>query len=382
MTSTDVASASVHDTATVVPMTLKRTAFYDIHKRFDAKIVEFAGFEMPVQYTGILDEHKRVRESAGIFDVSHMGEVEVWGNDALGFVQNIATNDAARLTAGRVQYSAMCYDDGGIVDDLLVYHMGDHYMLVINAANTSKDLAWMHEHVSGDVRLVNRSDDISLLAVQGPKSLATLQKLTSADLSKIEYYHFIRHRLAGVDMIISRTGYTGELGFELYFPADEVPGKKVWDALMEAGKEFHIAPIGLGARDTLRLEMGFCLYGNDIDRTTNPLEAGLGWIAKLDKGEFIGRAAIVAAKNAGLKRKLAGFVLEEKAFPRHGYDIRADGMSVGAVTSGTFSPVLDRGIGMGYVPVDLGRAGAAIQISIRNRELPATVVTLPFLKKN
>lgn len=381
MTSTVAVSKSQHDTDAVIPMTLKRTAFHNIHKNLGAKIVEFAGFEMPVQYAGILEEHKRVRESVGIFDVSHMGEVEVWGNGALEFVQKITTNDAARLTEGRVQYSAMCYDDGGIVDDLLVYHMGDHYMLVINAANTAKDLSWMQEHVSGDVRLVNRSDDISLLAVQGPKSLETLQKLTSAGLTKIEYYHFIRHQLAGVEMIISRTGYTGELGFELYFPADEAKAEKVWGALMEAGKASHIAPVGLGARDTLRLEMGFCLYGNDIDNTTNPLEAGLGWITKIDKGDFIGRPAIVAMKEAGPKRKLVGFVLEEKAFPRHGYGIRSNGTAVGTVTSGTFSPILDRGIGMGYVPMAISRAGEEIHIDIRNRELPAHIVTLPFLTK-
>jgi aminomethyltransferase len=360
---------------------LKRTAFYDIHRSLGAKIVEFAGYEMPVQYSGIIEEHKRVRERVGLFDVSHMGEVEVWGRDALAFVQRITTNDAATLSEGRVQYSAMCYDDGGIVDDLLVYHMGDHYMLVINAANIAKDIAWLEGHVFGDVKLKNRTDDISLLAVQGPRSLDTLRKLTQADLAAVRYYHFIRHKLAGVDMVISRTGYTGELGFEIYFPSDVKTSEKIWNAVMEAGKEFEIGPVGLGARDTLRLEMGFCLYGNDIDNTTNPIEAGLGWITKVDKGEFIGRQPILKTKQEGPRRKLIGFSLTEKAFPRHGYPMHANGHPVGAVTSGMFSPVLEKGIGMGYVETPLSKTGTAISICIRNTEVPATVVSVPFLSK-
>ena len=362
-------------------MDLKRTAFYDTHKKLGAKIVEFAGYEMPVQYSGIIEEHKRVRERVGMFDVSHMGEVEVWGRDALAFVQRITINDASKLTDGRVQYSAMCYDNGGIVDDLLVYHMGDHFMLVINAANIAKDFAWMQQHVFGDVKLKNRTDDISLLAVQGPRSLATLQKLTQADLSTLEYYHFIRHKLAGVDMVISRTGYTGELGFEIYFPSDVKTGEKVWAAVMDAGKEFGIGPVGLGARDTLRLEMGFCLYGHDIDQSTHPIEAGLGWITKADKGDFIGRPAIVKAKQEGIKRKLVGFTLGDKAFPRQGYPLHADGSTTGAVTSGTFSPTLDKGIGMGYVNVADAKAGKPISVVIREKEIPATIVPLPFIKK-
>ena len=362
-------------------MDVKRTAFFEIHQRSGAKIVDFAGYEMPVQYSGIIEEHKRVRERVGVFDVSHMGEVEVWGRDALAFVQRITINDAAKLTDGRVQYSAMCYDDGGIVDDLLVYHMGDHYMLVINAANIAKDVTWMQQHLSGDVRIKNRTDDISLLAIQGPRSLATLQKLTQADLSGVEYYHFIRHKLAGVDMVISRTGYTGELGFEIYFPSDVKTGEKVWNAVMEAGKEFGIGPVGLGARDTLRLEMGFCLYGHDIDQTTHPIEAGLGWITKADKGDFIGRPAILKAKQEGVKRKLVGFTLGDKAFPRQGYTLNADGASTGKVTSGTFSPTLDKGIGMGYVNVAHAKTGRPISIVIREREIPATIVPLPFIKK-
>ena len=363
-------------------MTLKRTAFYDKHVHLGGKIVEFAGYEMPVQYSGIVEEHKRVRESVGMFDVSHMGEVEIHGTGALTFVQSITINDASKLTPGRIQYSAMCYPDGGIVDDLLVYHMGDYYMLVINAANTAKDIAWMQKHLISDVTLIDRSDATSLLAIQGPRSLDTLKKLTDADLGSMAYYHWIRARVAGVDMVVSRTGYTGELGFELYFTADKAVGERVWDAVLEAGKEFGIGPIGLGARDTLRLEMGMCLYGNDIDHTTNPLEAGLGWITKIDKGSFNGQEAIRKVKQEGVTRKLVAFTVNDKAFPRHGYPIQAGGVEVGAVTSGTFSPTLERGIGMGYVPVAYATPGSAISVMIRNRPVPATVVSLPFVKRN
>jgi aminomethyltransferase len=363
-------------------MSLKRTAFYEIHKSAGAKIVEFAGYEMPVQYAGIIEEHRRVRETVGVFDVSHMGEIEVWGEDALDFVQKITVNDASKLANGRVQYSAMCYDDGGIVDDLLVYNMGDHYMLVVNAANIEKDFAWMQKNLSADVELRNRSDEFSLLAVQGPKSLEALQPLTKINLSEVQYYHFVKGELAGVsDMIISRTGYTGELGFELYFPADIANGRKVWDEVFTAGKEHDIAPIGLGARDTLRLEMGFCLYGNDIDQTTNTLESGLSWITKFDKGEFNGKGSMTKAKANGLKRKLVGFTLKDKAFPRHGYTISTNGEQIGVVTSGTFSPILDKGIGMGYVPTSSAKPGTTLNILIRNKEIPATVTPLPFIKK-
>ena len=360
-------------------MSPKRTAFFDIHNRLGAKIVGFGGYEMPVQYTSIIEEHKRVRESVGVFDVSHMGEVEVWGNDALDFVQKITVNDASKLFEGRVQYSAMCYEHGGIVDDLLVYHMGDHYMLVINAANIAKDVEWMHKHIMGDVKLKNRSDDISLLAIQGPKSLATLQELTQANLSSLEYYYFVRGKLAGVDMIISRTGYTGEIGCELYFPSDIQTGEKVWNAIMDAGKGFNIGPVGLGARDTLRLEMGFCLYGHDIEQTTHPLEAGLGWITKLDKGDFVGSAAIKAAKQQGLKRKLVGFTLKDKAFPRQGYPIHSNGSTDGIVTSGTFSPTLEKAIGMGYVGIGHAKVGTPLSVMIRDKEIPGTVAATPFI---
>ncbi len=360
---------------------LKQTPFDAIHRELGAKIVEFAGFEMPVQYTGIMEEHLAVRSRVGVFDVSHMGEFEVHGADALAFLQSMTVNDVAKLREGKVQYSAMCYDDGGIVDDLLVYRLADGYMLVVNASNMHKDWEWLSSHVKGNVRLTNVSDATALLAVQGPKSLATITKLTAVDLKPIEYYSFVRGTVAGVPMLISRTGYTGELGFELYFQADPKTARTVWNALFEAGKEFGIAPIGLGARDTLRLEMGFCLYGNDIDKTTHPLEAGLGWITKLNKGEFHGRDVMLRAREQGLKRRLVGFTLPDRLVARHGYEIASGGAVVGQVTSGTFSPSLQRSIGMGYVNAGLASPGAKIGIVIRGKESEGTVVPLPFVQK-
>lgn len=361
---------------------MKRTAFYDIHKNLGAKLTEFAGFEMPVQYTSIIEEHRAVRRSVGIFDVSHMGEIEVWGKDARACVQRITTNDVFKLSDGKVQYSSMCYEEGGIVDDLLVYDLGDHFMLVVNASNTEKDFAWIERHASGDVKLVNTSDDISLLAVQGPNSIPTLQKLTNVNLAGMKSYTFVRGTLADVEMIISRTGYTGEVGFEIYFPSDTTTSEKVWKAVMEAGKEFGIQPVGLGARDTLRLEMGYRLYGNDIDQTTNPLEADLGWITKLEKGDFIGREALLKVRDEGLRRKLVGFVVgEERAVARHGCEIRSNGSAVGLVTSGTVSPSLGKAIGMGYVSFPMAKPGSLVKILIRDREVPAEVTLLPFIKK-
>jgi aminomethyltransferase len=361
---------------------MKKTPFTEIHRSLGAKLVEFAGFEMPVQYSGIIDEHLAVRKRVGVFDVTHMGEFVVRGTDAVKFLQKMTINDISHLFEGRVQYSAMCYDDGGIVDDLLVYHCGDHYMLVVNASNAKKDFEWLKSHLEGDVELIDRSDEFSLLAVQGPQSLATLNKITDAPLSAMKYYHFTRGRLAGEEMLISRTGYTGELGFELYFRWDDTVAKKVWDAITDAGKEFGIAPIGLGARDTLRLEMGYCLYGNDIDQTTHPLEAGLGWITKLDKGDFLGKSAMVKAKAEGLRRKLVGFTLSEKAVARHGYPLTVKGIEIGHVTSGTFSPTLERAIGLGYVSLGNGNIGNIIHVGIRGKDVPATVVNIPFVSKS
>lgn len=362
---------------------LKQTPFTDIHRGLGAKLVAFGGYEMPVQYSGIIEEHKAVRSGVGLFDVSHMGEFFVGGPDRLALVQRVTTNDASRLTPGKVQYSAMCTPSGGIVDDLLVYHMGDTYMLVVNASNIAKDLAWItSQRGTLNATVEDRSDETALLAVQGPRSLATLAKLTGDDLASMEYYTWRSAVVAGVPMTVSRTGYTGELGFELYFRASAATAKGVWDAIMTAGAPEGIRPAGLGARDTLRLEMGFCLYGNDIDETTNPLEAGLGWITKLAKGEFIGRAPILAVKERGPERKLVGFVMEdERAFPRHGYEIRTEGGRPGHVTSGTVSPMLEKGIGMGYVDARSACEGGKLTVVVRGREAAATVVPTPFIRK-
>jgi len=357
---------------------IKKTGFYEIHKKLGAKIVEFAGFYMPIQYKGIIEEHKRVRTTVGLFDVSHMGEFSVKGSQAEAFLQRLTINDVSQLTEGRAQYSAMCYPHGGIVDDLLVYRLADHYMMVVNASNIDKDWQWANENLIPGAELENQSDDLSLLALQGPKAEATLQKLTDIDLSAIKYYWLEVGKVVDVEMVVSRTGYTGEPGFELCFPKEY--SEKVWNAIMEAGQEFDIEPIGLGARDTLRLEMKYCLYGNDIDETTNPLEAGLGWITKLDNDDFIGRDALLKVKEQGLTRKLIGFEVEGKAFPRHGYDIYADDKKIGHVTSGTFSPMLEKGIGMGYVAIDYAKVGTPISIEIRNKRVPAQVVKTPFYK--
>ncbi len=359
---------------------MKRTKFFNIHKKLNAKIVEFAGFEMPVQYTSIIQEHKAVRQTVGVFDVSHMGEIFIKGKKALDLVQYITINDASKLFPGRVQYSAMCYEDGGIVDDLLVYKISDEeFLLVVNASNIDKDFEWMKKNNKFDVEILNRSDDFSLLAVQGPDSLKTIQKISEEDI-ELEYYHFTKMKIAGVEMIVSRTGYTGELGYELYFEGDESTAAKIWNAIFEAGKEFNIQPVGLGARDTLRLEMGYCLYGNDIDQTTNPLEAGLGWITKLNKSEFFGKKALLKAKE-NITRKLVAMISDEKTFPRHGYDISAKGRKIGYITSGTVSPVLDKAIALGYVEKDFSAVDTEVNFVVRGKEFPAKVVKLPFIKK-
>jgi aminomethyltransferase len=360
---------------------IKQTPFHKMHMLLGAKMVEFAGFRMPVQYSGIVDEHLTVRKSVGVFDVSHMGEFTIHGKDALAFLQKVTVNDVSKLRKGKVQYSACCYDDGGIIDDLLIYRMDDHYMIVVNAANASKDFEWLQSKRFGDVKLADASDSTALLAVQGPKTSATLQKLTQENLSNFEYYSFVRGTLADTPMIVSRTGYTGELGFELYFAADREKAEKVWNAIFDAGREFNIKPVGLGARDTLRLEMGYCLYGNDIDRSTNPLEAGLGWITKFNKGEFIGRSALIALKEQRLKRCLVGFVISDRIIPRHGNEIRYDGKPAGCVTSGSFSPSLQKSIGLGYVAYDLRKPGTTVTVLVRDKEVPATIAAVPFLQK-
>ena len=358
-------------------MELKKTALHDVHVQLGARMVEFAGFHMPIQYRSIREEHRRVRETVGVFDVSHMGEIEIKGPRALDMVQKVTINDASKLAVGQVQYSAMCYENGGIVDDLLVYRFADHYLLVVNAANKDKDYQWILDNKIDDCEVLDVSDAYTQLAVQGKKAEPTLQKLTEIDLSAIKYYWFTEGTLADTPMIISRTGYTGEPGFELYFANEHAVA--VWNKIMEAGKEFDIEPIGLGARDTLRLEKKMCLYGNDIDETTNPLEAGLSWITKLDKGDFIGREALLKIKEEGLKRKLVAIVLEDQGFPRHGYKIYKEGKEIGHVTSGTVSPILNKGIAMGYVAIEFAKIGTHLEIEIRGKKVPAVIIKPPFV---
>lgn len=358
---------------------MKKTAFNSIHKKYGAKLVDFAGYEMPVQYEGIIAEHKAVRESVGVFDVSHMGEVEVRGKDAFDFVQRLTTNDVSKLEKGDVQYSAMCLKDGGIVDDLLVYNLGDHYMLVINASNIDKDIEWMQKNLSGDVTLKNISDETSLLAVQGKNSLATLQKLTEVNLSEIEYYKFVTGKIAGQDAIISHTGYTGEkVCFELYTSSDVKKSEDLWNAIFEAGKEFGIKPAGLGARDTLRLEHAFRLYGNDMDETNNTIEAGLGWITKPDKGDFNGKDAVLKAKETQ-EKKLVGFIVDDRSVARHGQDVYSGDKKIGIVTSGSFSPVLNKNIGLAYIDKGFNKTGTPVEIAVRDKRIKATVTKTPFI---
>ena len=360
---------------------LKKTAFRDLHVAAGAKMVEFGGWDMPVQYkNGIVFEHNIVRNKVGVFDVSHMGEIEVKGNEAEAFLNRITTNDVTKLTVGKAQYSAMLYEDGGIVDDLIIYKLPHYFMVVVNASNKDKDFEWMKKHVSGDVQLRDESPETSLLAVQGPLAEKTLQQLTSVDLSKIPYYGFEVGKLGGVDMYISRTGYTGEPGFEIYF--FEQHSADIWKKIFEAGTEFGIEPVGLGCRDTLRTEMGYALYGNDIDQTRNPLEAGLGWITKFDKGDFIGKSSLEKIKADGLKKKLTGIVLDEKAIPRHLYEVVSEaGAVIGEVTSGTFSPSMEKGIAMAYIATEFAKDGTRVGVKIRNTVQMGTVTKFPFYKK-
>jgi aminomethyltransferase len=360
---------------------MKKTAFNNIHKKLGAKLVEFAGFEMPIQYSSIIAEHKAVRTSVGMFDVSHMGEVFISGSKALEFVQQITVNDASKLFPGKVQYSAMCYPDGGIVDDLLVYKFkDDEFMLVVNASNIEKDFNWMIDNNKFDVNVDNQSDEYSLLAVQGPNSHKVVQKVVSESID-LEYYHFKKEKIAGTDVILSRTGYTGEIGYEIYFKGNESEAENIWNEIFEAGKDLNVQPAGLASRDSLRLEMGYCLYGNDINKTTNTLEAGLGWITKLKKGDFIGRDALQKIKDEGVKRKLVGMISDEKLFPRKDYTIRANGKNIGFVTSGTVSPVLEKPVALGYVEKKFSNPDTEINFMIREKELPARVVKLPFITK-
>lgn len=361
---------------------MKTTPFTGKHIALGAKMHEFAGYNMPIEYSGIIDEHLTVCQGVGVFDVSHMGEFWVKGPHALDFIQRVTSNNAAVLTPGKVQYTCFPNETGGIVDDLLVYDYGqEKYLLVVNAANIEKDWNWCASHNTIGAELENASDRMGQLAVQGPKALPTLQKLTSLDLSEIPYYHFRVGDFAGVpQVIISNTGYTGAGGFELYFYPEDAD--RIWNAIFEAGAEFGIKPVGLGARDTLRLEMGFCLYGNDIDDTTSPIEAGLGWITKFVEGkEFTNRAALEKQKAEGVSRKLVGFEMIDRGIPRHGYElVDAEGTEIGHVTSGTMSPIRKIGIGLGYVQIAFSKPGTEIYLDNRGRKLKAQVVKPPFRK--
>src|SRR6266566_3337162 len=356
---------------------LKHTPLRDVHVKAGAKMVPFGGWDMPVQYTGIIDEHRTVRGAVGLFDISHMGEFEVRGADALASVQRLCTNDASTLAIGQVQYAALCYPEGGIVDDLTVYRLApDHFMLVVNASNIDKDWAWVASHSEGRAQWTNVSDETALLAVQGPKAEGLVGRLADRDVTGIDYYHFARGKVAGVEGLVSRTGYTGEDGFELYVAAGQA--ERLWSALLEAGRGDGIKPIGLGARDTLRLEMKYALYGNDIDQTTNPLEAGLGWVVKPAKGEFIGREALEKVRAEGVRRRLVGIEMTDKAVARHGYPVKKDGRAVGIVTSGSYGPSVDKYIGIAYVETALAAAGTALEVEIRGQDKAARIVRTPF----
>lgn len=359
--------------------TLRKTPLHDVHEALGGKLVPFAGWAMPVQYrAGIQAEHRSVREAAGLFDVSHMGEFELKGPDALALLQKVAVNDASALEVGQAQYSALCHTDGTVVDDLLVYRRGpNHFLLVVNAANVASDFEWIESFAGEfDVILEDQSDEWALLALQGPRSQDILQGLTEVDLDAIGYYRFDHGEVAGQPTLVARTGYTGEDGFELYVPPSGA--RAIWDAALNAGAPLGLIPCGLGARDTLRLEVGYPLYGNDLDREHSALESMLGWIVKFEKGDFVGREALLAEKEAGVERRLVGLKLTERGFPRPGYAVVADGTEVGQVTSGTSSPSLGVGIALARVEVGHHTAGTELAVRIRSREVPAEVTRPPF----
>ncbi|MGB3561661.1 MAG: glycine cleavage system aminomethyltransferase GcvT [Thermoanaerobaculia bacterium] len=360
---------------------LLRSPLHDRHVAAGAKLVEFAGWEMPVQYGGVIGEHRAVRSAAGLFDVSHMGEFLVTGPGAESFIQRLTPNDVAKLTPGRAHYSGLLTTDGTYVDDLLVYRLGEEeFLLVVNAANTQKDFEWVRTHLDGEVELADRSMDYALLALQGPRALDILQPLTETDLSTIRYYRFADGVVAGSPSLISRTGYTGEDGFELYLPPAEAAA--VWDRLLEVGTPDGLVPAGLGARDTLRLEAGMALYGHEIDDTTTPWDAGLDWLVKLDKGDFVGRQALVAQKDAGTQRRLVGFEVEGRGIARQGHPVMDDGKRVGEVTSGTWSPTFEKALGMAYLPHSLAEPETELALEVRGKLLTARVVELPFYKRS
>jgi aminomethyltransferase len=357
---------------------LKHTPLNDQHIALGGKMVPFAGYSMPVQYpSGITAEHRAVRNACGLFDVSHMGEFMVRGPGALDLVQRISVNDAATIEIGQAQYSAMCLESGCVIDDLIIYRFEDRYMLVVNASNMEKDWAWVHRHAADfDVEIEDVSDQTALLALQGPNAREVLRPLADLDVDTVKYYRFREGTVAGVPAVISGTGYTGEDGFELYVPADRAA--ELWAALLDAGSEQGLIPAGLGSRDSLRLEVGYALYGNDLDEEHTTLESGLGWVTKLDKGDFVGREALAAQKASGVTRRLVGLRLTGKGFPRPGYSVVSEGAVVGNVTSGTVSPTLGFGVALGYVPVELSKAGTIVQIDARGRLIDAVVQRPPF----
>ncbi|MBI5708966.1 MAG: glycine cleavage system aminomethyltransferase GcvT [Candidatus Eisenbacteria bacterium] len=356
--------------------TSKRTPFYDFHRAAGAKLVEFAGFEMPLRYTGDVHEHRVVREAVGMFDITHMGEFRVAGPGAAEFIHRAVTNDVLGMEVGQAIYTPMCRPDGGIVDDLLVYRFADHFMLVVNASTTAKDLAWLREQAPPGVALTDLSDETALLAIQGPKAEQALKGHLPEAALQLGFYRFMEGPAFGAPAVISRTGYTGEDGFELYFHPRFAA--QVWEGIVRAGAAAGLEPVGLGARDTLRLEMGYMLYGNDIDDTTTPLEAGLGWTVKLKKEAFTGRDALLRQKEQGLARRLVGFELDGRRVPRHGMPIESGGRPAGRVTSGTFSPSLERPLGMGYVESALDRPGGTLEVIAGGARLSARIVPRPF----
>ncbi|HAP66437.1 MAG TPA: glycine cleavage system aminomethyltransferase GcvT [Nitrospinae bacterium] len=366
---------------------LKRTPLYEAHKKLGARIVDFAGWEMPVLYSGIIEEHRAVRNSVGIFDVSHMGEIEIVGREAVKLLQFLTVNDVTMLNDNECQYSMMCYPDGGIVDDILVYRLtGERFMLCVNASNADKDYQWilksLHagraEGMFRNAEVKNVSDNISQISIQGKNSEPVLQKITGDDLSVIKHNRFVLTNVDGVSALVSRTGYTGEDGFEIYLKNENA--ERVWNRLLEIGKEYDIKPVGLGARDTLRLEMKYPLYGNDISEKTTPLEAGLSWVTKFDKGNFMGRESLLKQKDGGLKRKLIGFEMIDKGIPRSHYSIFKGAEQIGEVTSGTMSPSLNKAIGVGYVKTEISNIGNEIEINIRGSHQKAKIVSTPFYK--
>ncbi|UCD16218.1 MAG: glycine cleavage system aminomethyltransferase GcvT [Candidatus Zixiibacteriota bacterium] len=358
---------------------LKKTPFYKYNVEAGAKMVPFAGYIMPIQYTGITEEHLTVRKNVGMFDLSHMGELFIAGPGALEYIQKMTTNDASLLEIGQIQYSSMCYDNGGMVDDLLVYHLEDQYMMIVNAANIEKDYEWLKSHLCDGVELYNRSDEYGLLAIQGPNAQKVLEKMSDYDFESLPYYHSAVVEIGGHSVLLSRTGYTGEDGFEIYIPGDLA--HDLWRISFDAGRKYDMKLIGLGARDSLRLEMKMSLYGNDIDQTTTPIEAGLAWIVKLDKGDFIARDVLARQKEEKPSRRLVCLEIDGRAFPRTGYELISNGDVVGKITSGTFSPSLNKPIAMGYLPRHLTRIGNRVEVMIRGKTFPATVVKPPFYKE-